>query len=646
MGFSKHTVFQGKADCGKNPDKTKPRIMKKLIPIELSLFSSLFFALLCVQSCTPPQTTVVQVKTQYAAALIDLDKTAALWLRKVEEKAPESELREAFLNTRTAYKKVEFLSEYYFSNTSKAINGAPIDEVEEDAPDVVIPPSGFQVAEEFMYPYRPETHAELLTQAKLIRSVVTRLILTNQTTEFTDSHIFDATRLEIFRVLTLGLSGFDSPIAQQSIPEAASALASLKTAFTVYSKNLEAKNSSLNQAIHRNFDEAIAYLGKHTDFNSFDRLTFISEYANPLSAGLLEAQKTLGIPVLDDIRALRADAKHLFEPNAFDVDFFAPYHENHLSLAKAELGAKLFYDAKLSGGGSRTCATCHQPDKGFTDGLAKSRAFDNKKNISRNAPTILNAGLQAAYFYDSRATFLEDQASDVIANKDEMHGSLEDAVKALSSDKDYVGLFNKAFPKDQRITPRNLQIAIASYTRSLTSLNSRFDRYVRGEKTLLDDSEKRGFNLFMGKAKCGTCHFMPLFNGTIPPAFTKSESEVIGVPKHSSGKEIDPDLGKYHLYKAELHKYSFKTTTVRNIALTAPYMHNGVYRTLEEVVDFYNKGGGAGMGMDLPNQTLPFDKLNLTKQEQQDVVAFMKTLTDTSAAGPAPKKSGSALALK
>jgi len=134
----------------------------------------------------------------------------------------------------------------------------------------------------------------------------------------------------------------------------------------------------------------------------------------------------------------------------------------------------------------------------------------------------------------------------------------------------------------------------------------------------------------MGKALCATCHFMPLTNGTVPPFFTETEKEVIGVPETKANKKLDNDLGFYWKFKEDLHKGMFKTPTVRNAAVTAPYMHNGVYSTLEEVIDFYVQGGGGGMGFDLPHQTLPFDILELTEQDKKDLVAFIKTLTDVS----------------
>jgi cytochrome c peroxidase len=139
----------------------------------------------------------------------------------------------------------------------------------------------------------------------------------------------------------------------------------------------------------------------------------------------------------------------------------------------------------------------------------------------------------------------------------------------------------------------------------------------------------------MGKAACATCHFPPTYAGLVPPSFAENESEVIGVPADPKADplQIDPDPGRYAngrpRDRAPHLQFGFKTTTVRNVALTAPYMHNGVYTNLEEVVDFYNRGGGAGMGLDIPHQTLPFDNLNLSPLEQRSLVKFMEALTDT-----------------
>ena len=144
---------------------------------------------------------------------------------------------------------------------------------------------------------------------------------------------------------------------------------------------------------------------------------------------------------------------------------------------------------------------------------------------------------------------------------------------------------------------------------------------MRGDQRLSANEEK-GFNLFMGKAKCGSCHFMPIFNGTVPPMFNTTESEVLGIPADNKFSKIDADGGRYDLHKISELKLAFKTPTLRNVALTAPYMHNGVFATLEEVIEFYNEGGAEGKGIALENQTLPAEKLHLSEVEIQQIIAI------------------------
>jgi cytochrome c peroxidase len=311
---------------------------------------------------------------------------------------------------------------------------------------------------------------------------------------------------------------------------------------------------------------------------------------------------------------------------------YSPNEEANANPQKISLGEKLFYDTILSGNMQRSCATCHQPGKAFTDGLSKSIALNNTGRTARNAPTLWNAAFQPKQFYDSRAVFMEVQVFDVLHNAKEMGSSLQLVVQRIKKDSNYINLFNKAYAySNEPLNRDNVTNAIASYLRSLISLNSQFDRYMNGDKELLNDEEKKGFNLFMGKAKCATCHFVPFFNGVAPPYFSESESEVLGVPatKDTLHPVLDKDEGKYNLYQISILKHAFKTPTLRNIALTAPYMHNGVYETLEEVIDFYNKGGGAGLGIGPANQTLPKNPLNLTNAEKKELIAFLHSLTDT-----------------
>jgi cytochrome c peroxidase len=248
--------------------------------------------------------------------------------------------------------------------------------------------------------------------------------------------------------------------------------------------------------------------------------------------------------------------------------------------------------------------------------------------LGRNVPTLLNAALQSNYFYDMRALTLEDQVRDVINNRQEMDGSMDAIVKYVSADKAYRPLFEKAFPEKagKVISSDEVANAVASYVRSLVKLNSRFDEYMRGNEDALSKQELNGFNLFMGKAKCATCHFIPLFNGITPPKYTESETEVLGVPVSVTDSTLDPDPGYYDVIGIDSYKHAFKIPTIRNINKTAPYMHNGVYRTLDQVMEFYNNGGGAGLGINLPNQTLSAQKLRLTEKEKEDIIAFMRSL--------------------
>ncbi|MCF0069394.1 cytochrome-c peroxidase [Dyadobacter sp. CY261] len=562
-----------------------------------------------------------QVKRMFMQDITALDSAVSRLQADIRAHRPAA-IQESFKRARLAYKRVEFISGYYSPETTRALNGANIPDVDDDLR--VNEPQGFQVLEEMVFPkVATDAYPDMLQTAAALRANVNRLRKISETNELTDSHIFDAMRLEVFRIVSMGITGFDSPMAFHSLPEVASALAGMQRQLAYYTS--ETSNSALATQLDGSFKAAIGYLRKSPDFNAFDRLEFIKKYANPLSSQLLDLQEALGIPVFTEKRLLSASARTLTDSAAFNANYFINFEEQSMTAERIALGKMLFFNPILSNNSGRTCATCHQPDKAFTDGETKSFAIGfNGMRISRNAPTLLNASFQAVQFADSRVTFLEDQASDVIRNPEEMHGSLPDAVAALQKQPESRKLFDEAYTDG--VTESNLKNAIASYIRSLSSLDSRLDRHFRGSEATLTAEEKSGFNLFMGKAKCATCHFFPLFNGTVPPAYLETESEVLGTPATAEGKIVDPDVGKFVLTKREPHRYAFKTPTVRHIALTAPYMHNGVFKTLEEVVDFYDRGGGNGLGFNLENQTLPFDKLDLTASEKKALVAFMKIL--------------------
>ena len=315
--------------------------------------------------------------------------------------------------------------------------------------------------------------------------------------------------------------------------------------------------------------------------------------------------------------------------------FFAALEAPRPTPAIVALGRDLFFDTRLSPSGQRSCASCHAPNLAFTDGRARAALIPGHavRGGGRNTPTLVNAALQPTLFDDGRVNTLEDQATDVLGSPAEMGGSLSRAASTLARDDAMVARFVAAFamPRDQgrAVRPQTLRLALAAYVRSLVALDSRFDRAMRGDTSAMTHQERNGFNLFMGKARCGTCHFAPLFNGAMPPSFMESEPEVIGVPASTARPAtVDPDSGRFNVRRIDLHLFAFKTPTLRNIELTAPYMHNGVFRTLEEVVDFYDGGGGHGVGIRV-QQTLPTDSLRLSVEEKRALVAFMRALTDT-----------------
>lgn len=546
-----------------------------------------------------------------------------------KEQVDTQNIRQVFLKSRLLFKEFEWAAAYFAGELTERLNGPPVQEIENaDLLDSTIAraidPMGLQVIEQLIYPVY-----DTAVKEKLIRDVGHLITNTNYllayftNQQLADWRILDAARLEVFRIIALGITGYDNGLSLNSMQESATSLQSLRDMLSYYT------GKTSKTFLLEEMDTAIGYLHHHPEFESFDRAEFITRFANKISNGIAQLQRTLPGPKIMYNRMLGQDAGTMFDKDAFNVNAFTPGPAFHITAAKVELGEKLFYDASLSGTGTRSCASCHRPDIAFTDGLAKNTDIhDPAKLLKRNVPTLLIAALQSNYFYDMRALTLEDQVNDVINNKMEMDGSMDAIIKYVAADKTYRYLFNKAFPSKtgNKISADEVKNALASYVRSLTKLNSRFDEYMRGNEKALSKQELNGFNLFMGKAKCATCHFIPLFNGITPPKYVMSETEVLGVPVSATDSTLDSDPGYYNVIGVDSYKYAFKIPTLRNINKTAPYMHNGAYQTLEQVMEFYDKGGGAGIGINLPNQTLLTEPLHLTETEKKDIIAFIKSL--------------------
>ncbi|WP_462248937.1 cytochrome-c peroxidase [Ferruginibacter sp.] len=279
---------------------------------------------------------------------------------------------------------------------------------------------------------------------------------------------------------------------------------------------------------------------------------------------------------------------------------------------KAALGKKLFSEKILSLDSSVSCASCHKPAYAFADTAAFSTGI-NGKLTARNTPSVLNMKNRPYFFWDGRAVTLQEQSLMPIQNPDEMGLPIDEAVKRLNESKEYKNLFQKIFK--QQPNAKNLSAAFAAYEQTLETVDSKFDDWSNNIKKL-SASEERGRQIFIGdKSKCFNCHRME--------DFTTDEFKNIGL---YNAKDLN-DAGLYAITKKERDKGKFKTPGLRNIAVTAPYMHNGMFKTLEEVVDYYNDPGKiVSNSINIDNDLK--QPLGLTEKEQKDLVAFLKTLTD------------------
>lgn len=543
--------------------------------------------------------------------------------QQIAEKVTEQKkLQQAFINARMAYKRMEWAVEYFCPDPARFINGPALDELEV-AENKFLPPNGFQVIEEILYPqYDPQNRTDLVREIKMIKANLNQVRQTFTVITISDDYVLDGLKMQVNRILALGITGFDSPIALQSIPETETTLIALGSLIN----NMDYKDETTKKLVEL-CNEAAKYCQMNSNFNAFNRIHFIKNFLNPTSSNLIAFQQKNKIKNINRNSAVNPNSTTIFEKDAFDVNAFIPSKEYKYTAEKVALGKQLFNDNSFSKEKSRSCASCHIPELAFTDHLKTNTSLKGGK-LSRNTPTLTYASLQNAQFWDMRQLDLEKQSIDVILNKEEMHGDLSTIVQFLSKDKTYSKMFMKAFPNSTKVEEWHVQNALASYVRSLNSFDSKFDKYMRAESNDFTNEEKLGFNVFSGKGKCATCHFIPLFNGTVPPKFNKTEHEIIGTPEHKSNLKISPDLGRYAEHQMPQLKNAFKTPTLRNAAITAPYMHNGVFSTLEEVIDFYNKGGGIGAGLAIENQTLPPDELNLSEKEKKALIAFLNTLTD------------------
>ncbi len=296
--------------------------------------------------------------------------------------------------------------------------------------------------------------------------------------------------------------------------------------------------------------------------------------------------------------------------------------------AKVALGKKLFFDRRLSGDGTMSCASCHMPDLHYTDGEAISLNYPTTRNW-RNAPTLINLAYNQFLFHDGRASSIEEQALFPIMSAFEMNQNLDYLEEEIRTVPEYVADFEKSFG-DGDVSRERIGQAIAAFERTLVSGNAPLDKYLLGSKQAFTPEELHGFTLFTGKGKCIQCHFGPNLNDNkfhahnVPehpdlqdnPRVVATLRFVAKLNNFKEFRSLSEDLGRYLITKDKKDWKAFRTPTLRDISKTGPYMHNGVFKTLEETIDFYNKGGGQGSEL---------SELHLSENEKKALLVFLRT---------------------
>ncbi|MGN6440166.1 MAG: cytochrome-c peroxidase [Agriterribacter sp.] len=528
---------------------------------------------------------------------------------------------------RKAYKTIEFFAAYFLDYRVNIFNLPPVFEVEEPFMEYQWP-VGLQVVEALLFDNPVAQKKEILTNLEIVVTTAQGLPYYLHERKITEAEVLESIRLELIRVTTLGISGFDAPLLKTGVEEALSSLQSVEYNIQPW---LRKSSKSLADSLTHYLQQSIELLRRAPNFDHFDRLHFLTRGMLPLQTWLGKLIETQHL-VINTTPVLNYKAPHILSREAISVAGFQKNETLH-SPQMIRLGKKLFSEPILSGNNSRSCITCHSPEKYFTDGLQKSIAFDGHNTVKRNAPSLFYAAYQYGFFLDGRAPSLEEQVMMVLSNPSEMNADFSKAILLLKKKKAYRKLFKQAYPRahpDSLITPQQIASAIAAYETSFPVMNAAFDRYIAGDTTALSAAQVKGFNLFMGKALCGTCHFMPLFNGLLPPSYNVMELESLGMITNNNFQQpvADTDSGRFHFFPIQYYTGVFKTPTVRNASKTAPYMHNGSMPTLADVLQFYNQGGGKGLGLDMPYQTLSEKPLLLTDDEMNNIALFMEALTD------------------
>lgn len=541
--------------------------------------------------------------------------------------------KKAYLKARKPFKQAEFLIAYLDPQSyEKSINESPLLKPEPKVANKEIHyPKGFQRIDELLFEEATDFNA-LLKMGKQLKADIQTLNGSLQSIRFYDAIIIHAIKEQLIRSFTLGISGFDTPSSDNSMTDFKQVNQGIVRILGFYKERFP---SELLAKINQHFDNI-----DYQSFEDFDRYRYLVEQLIPILECLEDIRVEANLESKEELNRAPLPINSSFT-NLFQADFFNPsYYTNIPSKEATEeriaLGKQLFNDPILSDNLQTSCATCHNEQKAFTDELPKSMNGDKSQTTSRNSPSLNYSVYASAYFLDLRAHDLKNQFDHVIHNEKEFNTNYGAIIKKLSTNANYRKAFQKNYAQyPNTISSSSINHALKSYLMSLPRFDSQFDQFVQSKQTDIPKEIRQGFNLFMGKAQCATCHFPPTFSGLVPPSYMDSESEVLGVlvDENYDRPVLDSDLGRQAngviKDNFDFFEHSFKTVSIRNAARTAPYMHNGSIKSLEKVIEFYDLGGGLGMGLELPHQTLPEDQLDLTDNEKSALIAFIESLTDS-----------------
>lgn len=445
-------------------------------------------------------------------------------------------------------------------------------------------------------------------------------------------NFYYSNRLFLLNLATIYTTGFECPNTNQIIPELRHMLQATSSIYDAFNLSFEEYSTGEDylELYHRTTEYVYT---QPTNFQAFDHFRFIRDYVNPLFQlnQQLIAKYDLKSSNVNDY-SLNNKATSIFDKSLYHAQEYRGLFKglkNASDIRRLEkLGETLFHDPILSINNKRSCSSCHKRENCFTENKATSTQLDNSLTLDRNTPSLINSLKNHLLMLDGRHIDPVSQANEVTQNPQEMGSSESELFKKVLSVKYYKKELKHLSSKviDNQLSAKHIYSALIAYYGSFDNNKSPFDNAMNKEASLSND-EIAGFNLFMSKGECGTCHFAPIFNGVKPP-YVSSEFEVLGTPADTNYTKLSNDLGRGKILDVVEMQRAFRTPTLRNSSCTAPYMHNGVFKTLEEVLDFYNNGGGSGRKLQVTNQTLNNEKLNLTDTEIKQIIAFIKSLDE------------------